>query len=91
VSQLAFLQPARNMEDLIPSSYRTCEKWFQSASTLGEHIANDENKIMSDLGLKNNYAANGGEMCSTVELRKSLKILTEEGPRLSTMKPLVRS
>lgn len=59
---------------------------FTVSPTLEEYLANDENKIMSDPGLRNIYAPNGtllkgGEVCSNVELGKSLEILAEEGPQ----------
>lgn len=59
---------------------------FIVSPTLEEYLANDENKIMSDPGLRNIYAPNGtllkgGQVCSNVELGKSLEILAEEGPQ----------
>lgn len=59
---------------------------FIVSPTLEEYLANDEKKILSDPGLRNIYAPNGtllkgGEMCSNIELGKSLEILAEEGPQ----------
>ncbi|KAL5079845.1 hypothetical protein RYX36_008266 [Vicia faba] len=59
---------------------------FVVSPALRNFIASSENKIMSDLGLRNIYAPNGvllreGEICRNAELGQTLEIVAEEGIR----------
>ncbi|CAJ2636611.1 unnamed protein product [Trifolium pratense] len=71
---------------LFQPAIKLAKNGFVVSPSLHDHLVNDENKIMNDLGLKSIYAPNGillkgGDMCSNVELGQTLEILADEGPQ----------
>lgn len=70
---------------LFQPAIELAENGFVVSPTLGDYIASDAEKIMNDPGLRKLYAHNGtllkgGDMCSNVELGRSLEIIAEQGP-----------
>ncbi|PNY10764.1 gamma-glutamyltranspeptidase 1-like protein [Trifolium pratense] len=71
---------------LFQPAIKLAKNGFVVSPSLHDHLVNDEDKIMNDLGLKSIYAPNGillkgGDMCSNVELGQTLEILADEGPQ----------
>ncbi|XP_057759187.1 glutathione hydrolase 3 isoform X2 [Arachis stenosperma] len=59
---------------------------FLVSPTLEDYLADDSDKIFNDPGLKSIYAPNGvllkeGELCSNVELGRTLEAVAEQGPQ----------
>ncbi|XP_027357935.1 glutathione hydrolase 3 isoform X2 [Abrus precatorius] len=73
-------------KSLFQPAIELAKNGFVVSPTLGDFLAKDANKIMNDPGLKNIYAPNGillkdGDMCSNVELSRSLEVVAEQGPQ----------
>ncbi|TKY44542.1 Gamma-glutamyltranspeptidase 3 [Spatholobus suberectus] len=71
---------------LLQPAIELAENGFVVSPTLGDFIASDAKKIMNDPGLRILYAPNGillkeGDMCSNVELGRSLEVVAEQGPQ----------
>ncbi|RDX63368.1 Glutathione hydrolase 3, partial [Mucuna pruriens] len=71
---------------LFQPAIELAENGFVVSPTLGDYIAQDANKIMNDPGLRKLYAPNGillkgGDICSNVELGRSLEVVAEQGPQ----------
>ncbi|XP_058744356.1 glutathione hydrolase 3-like [Vicia villosa] len=69
---------------LFQPAIRLAKNGFVVSPTLGDYLALNKNKIMSDSGLRNIYAPKGilikkGEICRNVELGQTLEIVAEEG------------
>lgn len=71
---------------LFQPAIKLAKDGFVVSPTLGDYLAQDANKILNDPGLKSIYAPNGillkeGEICTNVELGRSLEAVAEQGPQ----------
>ncbi|KAK7379955.1 hypothetical protein VNO78_32232 [Psophocarpus tetragonolobus] len=71
---------------LFQPAIELAQNGFVVSANLGDFIAAEAEKIMNDPGLRKLYAPNGillkaGDVCSNVELGRTLEVVAEQGPQ----------